>query len=178
MERIDTLNERLAERFGKFDDGRPWYKLVWTTDQTEIRRGNFNEFYGNIFLRSEINVVKEVPKYYIGRDRWALEKLFFSIDNPELVNAGKGTYEPIWIFQDKDENYLHPIWPAIELIVKAAEGQLSEKLQPSDYKEEDAKKLIEEIRYFEDVIENEASLFAFKDSVAIGKTDMWDRSKK
>lgn len=177
MERIDTLNERLADRFGKYLDGRPFYRLVWTTDQVEKRRGTFNEYYGSIYLRTEVNVIKEVPKYYIGRDRWALEKLMFSIHNPELVEAQNGSYEPIYIFQDKNGNYLHPIWPVLEYIVKAAEGMIGEKLQPSDYKEADAKALAQEIEYFEQEIENEASLFAFKDSVAIGKTDMWDRSK-
>ena len=114
---IDIINKRLVNVYGKSLDGRANYRLVWSDSQFETRVGDFSEYYGDIFVRN-YKGAKEVPKYNYIKERWILEKLEY-ISNPEILTSNNGTYEPIWVFQDKNGNYLDPIWRAVEFILDA-----------------------------------------------------------
>lgn len=176
MERIDILNERLKNTFGTIIDGRVKYRLSWSTTQTEVRKDSYNVFYGNIFLRREENVVKEVPKYPYDKDRWVLEYLTYDCP-PNLVSAFNGSYEPIWIFRDGKGQYLHPNWAVLEFMINAFEGRVESRMTASDIDAEEAKSLAAEIAQFEEEIKenNRSDLFAFEQSAVLNKTDMWER---
>tara|TARA_Y100000310_G_scaffold26486_1_gene25270 strand:+ start:8564 stop:9118 length:555 start_codon:yes stop_codon:yes gene_type:complete len=116
VEEIEVINKRLQEYFGRDLAGRPNFRLTWSEHETEVRIGNFEDWTssGNIFLRSFFGA-REVRKYQYVQPRWVLERLFWNVCNPELL--AKFTYEPLWTFQDKDGDYLFPVWPAVELVV-------------------------------------------------------------
>lgn len=91
---VDEINKKLEDIFGKSVDGLPKFRVVLSNEQTEKRVGTFEEWYGNIFVRS-VTGVREVPKYYYLEDTWVLECRMPN-DNPELLE--RVTYEPIYVF--------------------------------------------------------------------------------
>lgn len=137
---IDELNRRLKTLYGCELDGRPKFRIVWSEDQYEYRKGIFENWYGSIFLSRE-ECVKEVRKYSYIKDRWILEKLILA-SNPELPNSRNGSYEPVFVFQNKDGVYLEPIWAAIELLMYALTGPRQTLPTPNEDEELEKEKQI------------------------------------
>jgi|SRR5215471_6369923 len=114
------MNE--IERFlAQFVDlsNRQLYKLVWSDDQYEWRTGVFNDYYGSVFLR-EYSGTRLVPKYPYLAHRWILEKYFppeIALD-PALPLSHEGCYEPLFVFQDKEQEPLPVVLKVVEMIVK------------------------------------------------------------
>lgn len=101
---VKKINKELTKIYGNL------YRLVFSDNEREMRKGEFNVFYGQLFLRTEIGV-REVKKYPYIKSKYVLEKyvpppLSFISEVPESVH---GSYEPLYIFEDKDGNYLKPI---------------------------------------------------------------------
>lgn len=121
METVEAINSRLLEYYGSAWNGWPIYRVVWSTDQTEKRLTSFTEA-GLELLNPE---VREMPKYrQWANDRYILEHLCTIGDNPEL-SVEKISYEPLFVFQDKDGFPLPPMWNACKMVVdtvKAATG--------------------------------------------------------
>src|SRR5262245_58179720 len=119
---IARINKHLTENY-RVLDGRPIYRIVWSENQYEMRKGNWREFYGHILIR-EYTAVKRAPKYwYYNRPSWVLEKLVFINGHEalktiveELVEAQNGTYEPLYRFADKFENPL-PVYERIVAVI-------------------------------------------------------------
>jgi hypothetical protein len=115
LEPLETINKRLKDQFGRFHttDMAMW-RVVWSEDQTEKRWTDHTDE-GFPLIRPE---VRELPKYrqWI-KDKYVLERL---IAVPEYVQTDlieKLTYEPVWVFEDKQGNPLPPKWEAIFLII-------------------------------------------------------------
>ena len=119
MEHPDKINKILKKKYGKDVNGFAMYRIIQNTRSlTEKRKGTFNIFKGEIFLRTEKNVIKEVPKYtYVKHGFWILERLFYS-DHPEL--ASRASYEPLWVLNGKDGEYQEPNILAINFIIDAS----------------------------------------------------------
>ena len=128
-------NNIIKSKYGTAFDGRAKFRLAWTSDLYEKRRGDYDIYYGNtdIYLRTEENIVKEVPKYNYAMDRWVLEALT-AFPNPpaDLVQQSILDYNPIWIFWDtkskqldKDGNYIatEPTLDAIDQIIYYARNK-------------------------------------------------------
>ena len=166
-----VINDRLEMYYGREIDGRPRYRISWTTAETEKRIGEFNEFYGSIYLRT-FKGIKEVPKYPYDKDRWVLEKLFY-IKNPELVSEKPGSYEPFHILKDSTGAYLPLNWKVIDFIVSYAEQKpVGIKLTDKDFKADEQKAIDMDTKYFEDILEDQgrSPLFAFENSVFVDAT--------
>ena len=67
-----SLNNWLRESYGRTVTGKTKFRIVWSEDITEHRKGQFNEFYGKIFLRTIIGI-RELPKYNYIHNRYILE---------------------------------------------------------------------------------------------------------
>lgn len=144
---IAAINKFLLKQ-GTTLRGEPLLRLVWSTDQTEIRLGTFNDFYGHIFVRT-VREVRMVHKYPYLRDRWVLEMWIPPAalqGNPELVNSHEGSYEPIYVFEDAKGQYLEPNFRVVELIV----GHLH---KPRVAELTDAERLTQEIKEHESRID-------------------------
>lgn len=108
---IDELNKNLKDRYGYAPTGEPNFRIVWSNDQIEKR---------NVYQTDEgfdllSPVVKEQKKYAFIKDRYILERVVPIPSNNELlVDIG---YESCWVFQDRFQNYLPPIWSACTFIV-------------------------------------------------------------
>lgn len=150
MTDVEQINERL-KAFGLSPSGA-LYRIVWSDFQTELRYGVFREHFGEIFMR-EIKGVKEVPKYSFLLERWVLERWFPPeiVFSPELPNSAQGSYEPIYVFQDKKGNYLPPVERVAEIIIHRAENPIH--ITPEERVTEQEEKERKEIEFFEDYLE-------------------------
>jgi hypothetical protein len=169
-EPVETINQRLMDHFGVADDGRPIYRIVWSEDQFEKRFGVYEDYSGDIYLRT-VKEVREVPKYrqWI-HEKYVLENLVIvpPINSEELMT--KISYEPLWVFMDKAGFPLPPKWEAAKFIIdqqQAIRGQ--ESLGPKyrdKYMTEDAKSVRE------DEVQNlRESLFGNESSVGDALAD-------
>ena len=174
MDEITIINERLELYYGHELDGRPRYRVVWSTHQQERRVGEFNEFYGEIFLRS-FTGMKDVPKYPYDADRWVIEKLFY-IPNPEIIAEKPGSYEPIYVLKDGLGQFLPLNWKAVELVVNYAEKKpVGIKLTDSDWSDQEKEEIESETEYFADRLADDgrSPLFAFEESAFIDSTKVF-----
>ena len=113
--------------------GKSIFRLVWSDIQLEKRFGTYNDFSDSgLFLR-QVTEVRETLKYNYIKERWILE-YFCSPEtsfNPEIPESTQGTYEPLWVFEDKNRNYIEPSLKAVQFIIKF----MREKASPSERKQ-------------------------------------------
>jgi hypothetical protein len=167
----ESINEKLLLYYGKELDGRQRYRVVWTSHQFEKRAGEFNEFCGQIFLRTVIGI-KEVPKYPWDPDKWAIEKLFY-LKNDEILSEKPGSYEPLYILKDKEGNFLPLNWRVVDMVVKFADNRPTGiKLTDADWSQMEQQEIDADTGYFEDELEDKgrSNLFAFENSVFLDST--------
>jgi hypothetical protein len=177
-ETIEGINSRLHEMY-RVLDGRPIYRIVFSGDELEKRKGIFRDFQHGVFVR-EVEEVREIRKYwYIQPPCWVLEKLIFMQGNQalkeiseEIVGAENGTYEPLLPFRDGGGNPL----PVNERVVNFILWQLHNptKRLPSDMDAEKLAQELEETKYFEEEIgQNQRSeLFSFENSAFVSTNQL------
>lgn len=140
MREVDYINKDL-EKYGRDLRGRPLFRVVWSDDQFEVRKGTFNDFTGSgILIRSETGV-KRVPKYNYIKERWILERLWFGRNDELPESEREGSYENIYTFEARDGSYL-PLDPkALEPIMYTLlEVTPGEKRKDMDAKEKAKRK--------------------------------------
>lgn len=137
-EKIEDINKRLAEVFGSYRQGMPWFQLRWTDDIIEKHFDTYCDFMRgtNILLR-EVTEVREVKPYdYIRPPKWALERLIPN-PNPEmLISDSQLVYTLIWAFGYKGDpsgEPIHPKWRACEFLIKNLLGGSARKSEYAKY---------------------------------------------
>lgn len=131
MEAIETINKRLLDYYGKFDDGRANWRVVWSDDQFE-KRWITHTSEGLELLNPK---VEEVPKYSYISHRYVLERLlpvFMGQVISDLVETT--SYEPVWTFEDSQGNALPPIWEAIFLLIRTVQENIANAGHNAPYK--------------------------------------------
>ena len=119
-EPVKNINLRLIENFGiDTITGDPIWRIVWSEDQFEFRLGTYDDYSPNgLYLRT-VTEVRYVPKYrqWIQK-KFVLERLVVvpDMNQPELPTA-KVSYEPIYVFEDLNGNYLPPKWEAAKFVI-------------------------------------------------------------
>jgi hypothetical protein len=106
-ETIKSLNSQLVDLYGLDTiTGRAIWRIVWSEDQFEKRLMETTDE-GLLLV---VPQVREVPKYrqWI-TEKYVLERLVLVPDiNSKELPLSKQSYEPIWVFMDKNGNYLPP----------------------------------------------------------------------
>ncbi len=128
MEPNKEWNEFLLSRGGVIpfhNDGRPLYRLVWSSSELELRHGTFREFHDDTFIR-EVTETRWTRKYWYINDRWILERWIpgeiVSNNESELPGVSRnGSYEPLYTFEDGDRLYLAPNIKVLDFIITQAE---------------------------------------------------------
>lgn len=120
LEPVENINKRLLEHFGiDTDTSQPIWRIVWSEDQFEYRKGTYTDYTpSGLFLR-EVTEVRYVPKYrqWIQK-KYVLERLVVVPEMNLVELAGtKLSYEPLWVFEDKFGNALPPKWEAAKFII-------------------------------------------------------------
>lgn len=112
LEPLDVLNVRLIDHFGLFEDGRPNWRLVWSTNETENRLSEFTPE-GLQLVHPEVMLLK---KYPLQQNRYILEHL---VPTPggRSDSVTKTSYEPLWTFEDHAGNPLPPDWDVMKLLI-------------------------------------------------------------
>lgn len=155
---VNKVNKQLKDSYGCELDGRSKFRIVWSESQTEIRVGLHKVYSesGKVWLRDEYGP-RLCRKYNYVRNMFILEKLEY-YHNPEVLRSEQGSYEPVWVFRDKNGQALDPIWVACSVIVNSLFNK--EKQTKNDIlRENDAAKK-KEIAYNLDVIQNNSPYLA------------------
>jgi hypothetical protein len=149
---VHRINDLLMHRYGRSLDGKPNFRIIWSDDLTENRYGTVQKITkAGIYLGEETGL-HELPKYSYIKERYILEKLMWS-DNPELYE--KFSYEPIWVFQDKDSNFLFPIWKAVEKLVHTL--LYAEKTKETFTEEDEQREIEKDQKICRDIVDDECS---------------------
>ena len=110
------MNEKLRTLYGVHEEtSKPRFRVVHSDDQLEKRFGTFEVFNGDIYLRTEVNVIREVPKYpYYWNNQWIVERL--EPNTLPDVYEGDFVYNSLWSFPEG----LPLDWEPVEFVVKKA----------------------------------------------------------
>jgi hypothetical protein len=171
---IDTLNKEMHQNF-RVLDGRPIFRIVWSADQLEVRRGMTREYYGHIFIREYFSVEPRKKYWYFKNPCWVLEKLIFIQGHQalkeiltEMVEAGNGVYEPVFPFVDKDFNPLPVSAPVVDVVIWHLLNP-AKKLSASQLEDVRMRLEDEEVKYFEEElgVGERSPLFVFGSSAFV-----------
>jgi hypothetical protein len=135
---IRSLNNWLIESYGKTPTGKVRFRVVWSEDIFEMRKGAFNEFYGNIFLR-EIIGIQRVKKYNFINNRFILEG-WVDADmshNGEVPEAKGGDFTAIYVFENNKREPLPVTRKALAFMVASVQGRIKKDEVVSEQTKED-----------------------------------------
>jgi hypothetical protein len=158
----ESINKRLVTLYGTDITKRPKFRLVWSEDILEHQDGEHHEFDASGKLLRIFKGVKEVPKFmYLGVfERWVLECLS---DTPN----GTDDYEPIFVFQTKDRQFLPPAWIAIEKFCYAWHNRHNKDVKSQELTEQELREM-SEAGIFEELFGNDTNVSdAFREKSAI-----------
>lgn len=161
-EAIKSINQGLISLYGiDTISGEPIWRVVWSEDQIEKRRMNVTDS-GIALLVPE---VREVPKYrqWI-KEKYVLERLTIVPEiNADELPVSRLSYEPLWVFEDKNGNYLPPKLLVCKFVIDgvyAALGKSSMAKYVDPDNNSEAAKLNREQRLFDlerEIFGNETS---------------------
>src|SRR5437762_6234282 len=115
---VDFIN-KVIRNYGLNEYNEPIFRVVFSEDQIEKRKGTFNEYYGNLFVRT-VKEIREVQKYPWIRSKWIIERWASGglSYHPDLETDKNGVYVCVYVFQDFNGNYLPPLLKIAEIVIK------------------------------------------------------------
>ena len=138
VEPLEWINKRLLDEYGSHDLSRPYWRVVFSEDQFEKRYGTFTDIVNGIFVR-EVTEIREVPKYrqWI-QQKYLLERLIAipMINRVEMLEE-QLSYEPVWVFEDAQGNYLPPLFRAAKFVIERVYQQAAKSVG-AKYKDPDS----------------------------------------
>ena len=178
---VEEINLYLKRNYGYFNE-EPTWRVVWSDDQREMRKGTFNYFDKSTgaFLRTEVGV-HEVPKYDWIKEKYVLERIMPvpEINRDELTS--KLSYEPVFTFDNDAGQALIPRLDVCQLVIEAICKEAAKHMGVK-YKDPYADpKIAPEVHkahidnLTKELFGNETAVgdaLHYKDGVVIDKTDM------
>ena len=159
--------------------GKPVFRLVWSDDQFEYREGTYNEFKGELYVRT-VHGVKKTPKYPHLKGYWILEMWHEPARvKTEEIKDHNG-YEALYVFRAKFKPLPLRLL-VVELILKAKRTPLSSMLRKSVIHQEmeDKEKRLDQYTF--DAIDPSTpmqSCLHFKEGVSYSGLDIPDAKKR
>ena len=116
IESLKDLNKWLLRDFGRFEDGRPMFRIIQNFRSYTEKQWCTHTNEGFELIHPE---VREVPKYgYIKDGYYVLEKIN-TIDNGVETDLTERTpYEPLWTFMDRHGDYLPPSYFVAKIVIE------------------------------------------------------------
>lgn len=171
---VQEINKRLKIIYGMGQNSNnQLYRIVFSDNERENRIGFFNTFIGKIFLRQEKGN-QSVKKYIYIKSKFLIEKWNSSeiAYTPELPESIKGSYEPLYIFEDSQGNYL-PVNEKAALMVCYANfnptGYWERKNQLEDEERKREKEEYEDIYFSNQNKENLSDVSSIDSSLVTDK---------
>ena len=160
--------------------GEPIFRVVLADTQFEMREGNFNEFYKDLFVRT-VYGVKRTPKYPQLKNIWILEQSFDADRvQTESIKQHNG-YECIYAFRDKKFNALPLRLDVVQLIIYAKhKARKSAMLTKSLLQAIEDEKERKSDQYIYDAIDPSSpieSALHFREGVSLAGLDIPDAKK-
>jgi hypothetical protein len=129
-ETIERINKKLIDDFGSELDGRARFRVVFSDDQFEKRWIQFTDE-GFPLLEPEVRLL---PKYrQFIHQKYILERLVPVVGETDLVE--KMSYEPCWVFQTKNQEYLPPFYDGCKLVIDSMYVKMGRKDGFAKYKD-------------------------------------------
>lgn len=115
-ETIESINEKLLIEYGiEINCGnQPRFRVVFSEDQYEKRWTNFTDE-GFELLQPEVRLLPKYKQYI--REKYILERLVPVAGETDLTS--KISYEPAWVFQDRNGNYLPPFFDGCKHVIES-----------------------------------------------------------
>ncbi len=111
-ESIESINEKLLIEFGTEFGDTPRFRVVFSEDQYEKRWTEFTDE-GFELLHPEVRLLPKYKQFI--REKYILERLVPVVGETDLLT--KISYEPAWVFQDKNGNYLPPFFEGCRYVI-------------------------------------------------------------
>ena len=121
-ESIESIDEKLLNEFGTEFGNAPRFRVVFSEDQFEKRWTNTTDE-GFELLQPEVRLLPKYKQWI--REKYILERLIPIIGETDLVT--KVSYEPAWVFQDKNGNYLPPFYEGCKLVIESMFNAIGRK---------------------------------------------------
>lgn len=182
-ESVTRINKQLETLYGKHDNGEPNWRVVWSEDQFEKRRGDYEDRTPEGLLIRAVNEVRTVPKYRQWvHEKWVLEHLtpIPEMQQDEIVGK-KLSYEPIYVFQTVLGDPLPPKIEPIKFLIDHLLQGMNEppktryKDPESDPKEAAARQQMKISKIQEELFGNESDV---SDALARGDAVGFTTSKE
>lgn len=147
MEKLESINERLALHFGRdIGSNRPIFRIVFSDDEREKRFGTWEDYDKNHTFIREVTETREVPKYPWIKGFYVLEQLVgVPIQNIEELAGKMISYEPLFVFKDNAENPLPPNFIVSKIVIDDIRSKLGQAGHPK-YKDDSWKPEHQEAR--------------------------------
>jgi hypothetical protein len=102
------------------------FRLVWSDDQFETRRGFVKHYVGNVYI-GEVETMGEFPKYNWIKSRWLFEQWYPGdlVYTPDVPGTMSGSFECLYVFEDSKGKALPLNLTVIQLIVHRILGPSS-----------------------------------------------------
>ena len=123
---VKVINDRLKDYFGKFEDGSPNFRVVWSDNEQEKRKTSQTE--SGFSLASPI--VQTVPKYSYIKERFILERIVPIPVQHATELTTKLSYEPIWVFETSSGDALPVNWEVVNILIRTLLDQQIYKKGP------------------------------------------------
>lgn len=136
MEKLETVNKRLEEYFGKDDRNCPIWRVVWSDNQFEQQLLSYTPE-GLALVTPQWYLV---PKYKMMgiHARFILERLVIVPPSHENEMVSKVSYEPMWTFEDSNGSPLPYKWEACEAIINTVYAAQGKKTSEPLYHDEES----------------------------------------
>lgn len=133
-ESIESINKRLISEFGRELNGKPKFRVVFSEDQYEKRITEFTDE-GFELLQPEVRLLPKYKQWV--KAKYILERFVPVVGETDLLD--NMSYEPVWVFQDKNGNYLPPFFEGCSLIIEGL-YERTKKTSFAKYKDESVSK--------------------------------------
>ncbi len=129
-ESIESINEKLLRDYGTEFGGSPRFRVVFSDDQFEKRNTEFTDE-GFELIHPEVRLLPKYRQWV--RAKYILERLVPIVGETDLVT--KVSYEPAWVFQDKNGKYLPPFFEGCVHVIESLMSMINKAGSFTRYKD-------------------------------------------
>lgn len=190
---IEWANERLLEIGGSNPFGKPQFRLVWSNERMELVGGEFDKYLEgtDIWIGLQVIDPTPMPKYWTHPDRFIVEcwrpaevyaiseeqwyRLTSELHEGRWIPVlgpypAQGDYEPAWILEDENGNFLQPTHTVMDEIVgriRASRERFTSSQRKAALDEREAQRVKDFESLAESIVKDSASGFPGNSEVVL-----------